>query len=148
MRTLLGILTGALAALPYAAIAHDDAEAELEVPRPIEVEIEFEDIGGGMTSVTGEAEGLTPGDPYVSLVYDADSEATGPNACEPSPTSTLTFVQMFLGLWTVDDDGDGTLGPTVIPTALSDIGTVSIRNTAINTGFGPHAVLACGEVDD
>ncbi len=36
MRTFLGILTVALAALPYAAIADDDTEAELEVPRPID----------------------------------------------------------------------------------------------------------------
>ena len=145
MRTFLGILTVALAALPYAAIAHDDAEAELEVPRPIEVEIEFEDNGDGSVHVTGEAEGLTFGDTYVSLIYDDGSEATGPDACEPSRPPSFP---MFLGTWVVDEDGDGTLGPLDHPVPLSDIGTVSIRNPDINGGFGPHAVLACGEVED
>ena len=156
MRILLGILTVALAGLPYAAIADGDAESELEVPRPIEAEIDFEDIGAGMIRVTGEAEGLTPGDTYVSLVYDVGSEAEGPDACEPTifdpldPNNILDT--MFLGFWNVDGDGNGTLGPLVNPTPLSLIGTVSIRNVAIFDdqgfgGFGPHAVLVCGEVD-
>ncbi len=154
MRMLIGILTVALAALPYAAIADGDAESDLENPRPIEVEIEFED-DGFVLSVTGEAEGLTPGDTYISLVYDVGSEAEGPDACEPTifdpadPNNILAT--MFLGVWSVDADGNGELGPLVNPTPLSLIGTVSIRNLAVfdamgNAGFGPHAVLACGEV--
>ena len=155
MQTYLGILTVVLAAMPYAAIADGDVESELEVPRPIEVEIDFEDIGAGMIRVTGEAEGLTPGDTYVSLVYDVGSEAEGPDACEPTifdpsdPNNILAT--MFLGVWFVDADGNGTLGPLVNPTPLSKIRTVSIRNEAVfdangDAGFGPHAVLACGEV--
>ena len=151
MRMHLGIITVALAALPYAAIANGDAESELEVPRPIEVEIDFEDIGAGMIRVTGEAEGLTPGDMYISLVYDIGSETEGPDACEPTifdPTDPNNILAtMFLDFWNVDGDGNGTLGPLVNLTPLSLIGAVSIRNLAINGGFGPHAVLACGEVD-
>ncbi len=157
MQTYLGILTVVLAAMPYAAIADGDVESELEVPRPIEVEIDFEDIGAGMIRVTGEAEGLTPGDTYISLVYDIGSEAQGPDACEPTifDPNDPNFIldTMELGFWNVDGDGDGTLGPLVNPTPLSLIRTVSIRNVAIfndqgQGGFGPHAVLACGEVGD
>ena len=155
MQIPLGILTVALAALPYAAIADGDAESDLKDPRPIEVEIEIEDIGGGMIQVTGEAEGLTPGDPYLSLFYDIGSEAKGPDACEPTlfpPDPNNIIDTMFIDFWVVDEDGNGTLGPVINFTPLSLIGTVSIRNEAIfddqgRGGFGPHAVLACGEVD-
>jgi hypothetical protein len=160
MRTFLGVLTVALAALPYAAIADSDAESDLKNPRPIEVEIDFED-DGVVLRVTGEAEGLTPGDTYISLIYDIGSEAEGPDACEPTifdPNDPNFILEtMVLGFWNVDGDGDGTLsaintnfGADYVP--LSKIGAVSIRNVDIfddqaRGGFGPHAVLACGEVD-
>ena len=160
MQILLRILTVALAALPYAAIADGDAESDLKNPRPIEVEIDFED-DGAVLSVTGEAEGLTPGDTYISLIYDIGSEAEGPDACEPTifdeNDPNFILFTMVLGFWNVDGDGDGTLsaintnfGADYVP--LSKIGTVSIRNVDIfnangDAGFGPHAVLACGEVD-
>ena len=125
MQILLRILTVALAALPYAAIADGDAESDLKDPRPIEVEIDFEDIGAGMIRVTGEAEGLTPGDTYVSLVYDIGSEAEGPDACEPTifdpndPNNILAT--MFLDFWNVDGDGNGTLGPVINFTPLATL---------------------------
>lgn len=149
------VLVAAIVFLPCAVYAGSEADVDLDTPRPIDAEIDFEDDGSTLR-VTGDAEGLTPGDVYISLVYDIGSVATGPEACEPTifdgsdPNNILAT--MFLGVWTVDGGGNGTLsaintngGADYVP--LSKIGTVSIRNVAINNGFGPHAVVACGAVD-
>ena len=111
--------------------------------------MEFFDDGSTLW-VVGEAEGLTPGHIYESLVYDIGSVHEGPDACEPTifdpsdPNNILAT--MFLGFWTVDPDGNGTFFETNT-TPLDKIGTVSIRDVAINGGMGPEAVVACGEVE-
>ena len=94
--------------------------------------------------VEGTATGLEPSvGRYVSLVYDIGSVPGGPTACEP----TVELDGMFVGIWAVDAEGNGTLvqlNPAVDP--LSSIDTISIRDTEINDGFGPEAVVACGQI--
>ena len=170
------LLLVALLAAPLAYVAaHDDeereGEAELEdpgnnagSPTGVTAEIEFEDDGTTIT-ITGEAEGLTPGVPYASLIYDIGSFAQGPIACEPTifdpADPNNIFATMFVGIWDVDEDGEGTLSATnIIPTfapgppvyvPLSKIGTISIRDGTVmgpfGPGTGPAAVVACGVVE-
>jgi hypothetical protein len=97
--------------------------------------------------VTGTATGLAPkvsflSFRYVTLVYDNASVPGGPNVCEPvDPT-----IDMFVGSWTTDAAGNGILVQLAQPAPLGTFDTVSIRDTDINGGFGPEAVVACGEV--
>ena len=144
MKKLVFVLgaVGALLAIPAIVMASSVTEGESELESfggsGIEAEFEFVDDGTKLT-ITGEAEGLTPGVTYVSLIYDTGSTATGPEACEPSGPALIE--KMLIGFWTVDADGDGTLSatnlkneenpPTFLPdniyVPLSQIGTVSIR---------------------
>ncbi len=180
---LLALLVAAAATTPLAALSlvsadssdgeEREAEAELEdpgnfgpPPSGVTGEIEFVDDGSTTLTITGEAEGLTPGVPYVSLIYDIFSLAVGDFACEPSfapddPSAFNIFATMFVGEWDVDEDGDGTLsainiGPTFAPgppvyVPLSKIGTISIRDGTVEGDFGPGtgpaAVVACGVVE-
>ena len=137
-----------------------EAEADLRTLNEsgIEGEIEFTDDGSTLT-IVGEAEGMdptAPPDTYVSLIYDNGSFATGPDACEPiifDPTDPdFILPTMFIGVWSVDEEGEGTLeatntngGADYVP--LDKFRTISIRDTRINMGFGPEAVAACGVVD-
>ena len=139
-------------AIPALVFANggEEAEAELE-PRNnsgIEAEIEFEDDGTTLT-VTGEAEGMTPGVAYRSLIYDI---ASSPLTCVPGvPRGHPDDIRptMLLGFWDVDEDGEGTLSATntnggVDYVPLSKIGTVSIR-----LAHGePSNLQACGAVGD
>lgn len=96
--------------------------------------------------VMGTATGLEPSlGRYTSLVYDLGSVPGGPIACEPVEERD----DMFVGIWSVDAAGNGTLIQVAPPGAiapLSVIDSVSIRDTEINGGFGPEAVVACGEI--
>jgi hypothetical protein len=97
--------------------------------------------------VTGTAKGLAPltNDRYVSLVYDTGSTPGGPNVCEP----TVPIDGMFVGIWVSDAAGNGLLIQVAPPDAIAPLGTIdtiSIRDTTINDGFGPEAVVACGEI--
>lgn len=104
---------------------------------------------------------------HVSLFYDVESTVTGPEACEPAlgfdrefdQDKVLSFAQMEIGpgnppiiLWAVSSDGSATLGPVEMTASdekyikVERIGTVSIRDLRVNDGFGPEAVVACGEV--
>jgi hypothetical protein len=108
--------------------------------------INFTSVPGGL-SVTGTATGLHGPSiaRYVSLVYDLGSVPGGPNACEP----TEPIDGMFVGIWIVDALGNGMLIQVVPPGAiapLSEIDTISIRDTTINRGRGVEAVVACGEI--
>lgn len=99
--------------------------------------------GGGLI-VTGTARGLAPSTVgrYVSLVYDTASVPGGPTVCEPvDPT-----IDMFVGIWISDAAGNGLLVQLAEPAPLGAFDTVSIRDTNINGGFGPEAVVACGQV--
>lgn len=95
-------------------------------------------------AVTGTATGLQPSvGRYVTLVYDVGSVPGGPTACEP----TKPMAGMFVGIWSVDASGHGTLIQVAHDVApLGAFDTVSIRDTTINGGFGPTAVVACGQV--
>jgi len=108
-------------------------------------EISFTETGTGLL-VTGTATGLQPSfGRYVSLVYDLGSVPGGPTVCEP----TVELDGMVVGIWAVDANGNGTLIQVVPPFAiapLEEIDSISIRDTTINQGFGPEAVVACGEI--
>ncbi len=138
----------------------DVAEAEADLDEinesGIEGEIEFTDDGTTLT-IVGEADGMDPGVEYHSLIYDNGSVATGPGACLPTifdPTDPdFLLPTMFIGVWSVDEDGEGTLAATNTTGGYVPLGkfrTMSIRDTRINGGFGPDAVAACGvvEIDD
>ncbi len=105
--------------------------------------INFTDTGSAII-VTGTATGLAPftSGRYVTLVYDRGSVPGGPNNCEP----TTPLPNMFVGFWTSDAAGNGTLHQVAQPAPLGTFDTVSIRDQTINGGFGPTAVVACGEV--
>lgn len=110
--------------------------------------IDFTSVPGGLL-VTGTATGLQGPSiaRYVSLVYDLGSVPGGPTVCEP--TTDPPIEGMFVGIWAVDALGNGSLIQVVPPGAiapLSVIDTISIRDTTINDGFGPEAVVACGEI--
>ncbi len=140
----------------------DVAEAEADLDEinesGIEGEIEFTDDGSTLT-IVGEASGMDPTAPfgtYVSLIYDNGSVATGPDACEPAifdpEDPDFLLPTMFIGVWSVDAEGEGTLAATntndgadYVP--LDKFRTISIRDTRINDGFGPEAVAACGVVE-
>ncbi|MGI9046824.1 MAG: hypothetical protein ACR2FI_08560 [Burkholderiales bacterium] len=112
----------------------------------------FDDSGDGL-SFSGVARGMDPSKTYVSLVYDEGSKPGGTKACLPSDGS-LTFEQMVLGFWTVDQNGVGVL-PEGTKTgaayaSLDQIGTTSIR---LDTGQRPNetppqrfVLQACGKV--
>lgn len=107
---------------------------------------------GGLT-VDGTAQGLTPGQTYLSLFYDNGSKPSGPDPCSPSPRDNITFAQMFIGFWQVHSDGTGSLhvvkkGASYVP--LDMVHTQSIRH-AIHIPPMSEAdapVVACGEVHD
>ena len=173
MKKLLIVLLTVAVALGTAALVNagssQEGEAELEdpgnnlsSPTGVEAEIEFEDDGSTL-KISGEAEGLTPGVPYASLIYDVGSLAEGSDACEPAifdPDDPNNIIEtMFVGFWEVDEDGEGELeatnivddvtgAPVYVP--LSKIGTISIRDLTVEgpfgPGSGPAAVVACGEV--
>lgn len=107
--------------------------------------ISFASVPGGLR-VTGTATGLQPSvGRYITLVYDVASVPGGPTACEP----TVPMPGMFVGIWAVDAAGNGLLiqlSPPAAIAPLSAIGTVSIRDTTINGGFGVEAVVACGQI--
>jgi hypothetical protein len=96
--------------------------------------------------VMGTATGLQPSfGRYETLVYDLGSVPGGPTVCEP----VEELEDMFVGIWDVDANGNGTLIQVAPPgeiAPLSVIDTISIRDTEINGGFGPEAVVACGQI--
>lgn len=123
-------------------------------------EIAFLDNGSTLV-ILGGASGLDPGTVYVSLIYDNGSVPGGPTGCEPTifdPSDPgFLLPTMFVGAWTVQATGTGTLNETDVfdevsgqrvYVPLTKFRTISIRDTSINGGFGPEAVVACGLVAD
>ena len=107
--------------------------------------INFSQTGTGATTATGTATGLVGPSfgRYVSLVYDLGSVPGGPVNCEPTGDG---IADMFVGIWSVDAGGNGTLifvGPTA---PIGTFDSTSSRDTTIKGGGGPGAVVACGEV--
>ncbi len=126
----------------------------------VKATIRFVDDGTTLT-VTGTAKGLDPGETYLSNIYDLDSVADGPDACAPAifdpRDPDFILPKMFLGFWTVDEDGVGKLfatntngGADHVP--LDKIGTVSVRLVAgppTMPGGPPETKLvACGSVSE
>ena len=109
------------------AAASVRAEGEVEViPFPgfgFEAELSIRDTGSALI-VNGEASGLDPTKTYVSLDYT--TPATGPTACEPG--GSLSFAQMFLGTWSVNSEGKGSL--------------VAVKTAAGNTNQPPASLIA------
>lgn len=133
-----------------AVAGHSEADTAHALQHPVNQSgvmgsIDFTETGAGLL-VTGTATGLEPSvGRYVSLVYDLGSVPGGPTVCEPA----VELEDMFVGIWVVDADGNGTLIQLVPPFAiapLAEIDSISIRDTTINDGFGPEAVVACGEI--
>ena len=154
-------------------LALDRARAELRPINDsgISANVSFRAEGSELR-ITGTAKGLDPsavdGD-YISLLYDILSVATGAFACEPGfPFDVfagateefpgrLTLLEMGLDvmvegpllIWVTDYDHDSDSGAkrTVDGTVnvnLDRLRTISIRDTSINGGIGPEAVVACG----
>ena len=109
------------------AAASVRAEGEVQVipfaPNVFTAELEITDTGTALI-VKGQATGLDPTKTYVSLDYT--TPATGPTACEPG--GDLSFAQMFLGTWSVNSSGEGTL--------------VAVKTAAGNTNQPPASLLA------
>ncbi len=141
---LMGLST--LAVPPLNQQATGSAQLSQISGSGIRGQILFLDSGSSTNGlvVSGFATGLDPTAAYISLRYDTGSVPGGPLACEPSSPDPLTGAQMFVGAWTVNSDGTGTLfaiksGASYTP--LSAIGSISIRRV-------PGGVLqACGQIN-
>lgn len=142
---LLGLLSGSNFALATQPFATAEATQHPVNQSGVRGHITFTETADGV-AVAGTATGLEPSTGrYETLVYDVGSVPGGPIACEP--TGGLGFTDMFVGVWSVDAAGNGTLNQ--LNRAIAPIGefdTVSIRDTTINNGIGPEAVVACGQV--
>lgn len=119
----------------------------------VKAKVTFTDDGSTLT-VDGTATGLIPGVTYGSLIYDVSSLPGGPIACLPTifdPTDPNFIIPtMFVGIWTNNGDGTGTLSATntnggadYVP--LSKIRTISIRNFDVASVENADLV-ACGVV--
>ncbi len=168
------VVVGALiVGIPFSVSADsnplDRASAELRTLNDsgISGEVTFR-ANGSELSIEGEAEGMDPGVFYISLLYDILSVATGAFACEPGfdfsdiflgatadAPGRLTLLEMGLDLmvegpllvWVIGDDDERTVNGTV-NVDLDRLRVISIRDTSINEGIGPDAVVACGLIVD
>jgi hypothetical protein len=135
----------AVALAAGATKARGDARLHQYNQSGIQGRITFFDDGSTLTA-HGTATGMNPSDFYISLLYDNRSVPGGPLACEPSASNTVTEEQMFVGVWVVDANGNGTLssektGASYVP--LSQFRTVSIRAESLDFDR-----VACGQVAD
>ena len=143
---VLGLLAAIAVAGPtQAEQALGSAEAHSIDGSGIKGDILFLDGGDPQSGlvVSGSATGLDPGQVYLTLVYDMGAVPGGSAACVPSGPF-LDGTQMFVGFWTVEEDGSGTLfvqktGDAYA--ALRQVGAVSIRQ-------GNLALQACGRVHE
>ena len=130
------------------------AKAKADNPTRVEALFSFVDDGQTLT-VNGRARGMTPGELYISLVYDIGAVGNGPDACAPTifnpqdPNHLLNT--MFLGFWEVDEFGRGVLsavntngGADYVP--LSKIGAVSVRRVLNPANVMENVLEACGAV--
>ncbi len=171
MAAVVALIVGVPSPVSADSSSLDRARAELRTLNDsgISGEVTFS-ANGSELSVMGEAEGMNPGVFYVSLLYDILSVATGAFACEPG----FDFSNPFLGatedapgrltldemgvvdfgatallVWVIGDhdNGERTVNGTV-NVDLDRLRTISIRDTSINNGIGPTAVVACGLIVD
>ncbi len=168
-KVAMAVVIALIAGIPSVVSADSDpldrASAELRTLNDsgISGKVTFR-ANGSELSVTGEAEGMDPSVFYISLLYDILSVATGAFACEPG----FDFSNPFLGatadapgrltldemgivdggatpllVWVIGDDDERTVNGTV-NVDLDRVRVISIRDTSINGGIGPAAVVACG----
>ena len=145
------IVVSALAA--SAGSLDEKGKALLFPPTRVLASINFVDDGSTL-KVTGHARGMTPGQVYVSLIYDVGSTVQGPAACGLTifdPTDPNFIIgTMLLGTWEVDRHGRGTLsaintndGANYVP--VEKIGAVSVRRIIGPPGPGaPNTLVAKG----
>jgi hypothetical protein len=159
MSKLLVLLTLGLAVIigfPGVALAQQTGFAQVQPVNGSDIEaiITFSDDGDTL-KVIGVATRLDPTQTYVTLLYNVGSLAEGPTACLPTDDS-LTFTQMVVGLWVVQESGIGTLTATKTGdsyVALGEFGTTSVRRDTQPDQPLPSApdpnrfvLQACGEV--
>ena len=144
------VLTIALImAIPAVLFANSgvDGEATAEPPTEIEAKFEFEITGPDELTITGTAEGLSPGKAYHSAVYGFGSLVEGVNACKDADP---VGGSMFAGNWSaVNPAGQATL-LRVTDADLDKIFTISVRRGLGGPAGGPgssNVVLVCGEVE-
>ncbi len=150
-KLMMLVLTIALImAVPAVLFANSgvDGEAEAQPPTEIEAKFEFEITGPDELTITGKAEGLSPGKKYHSAVYGFGSSVEGVNACKPA--ASVGGTSMFAGNWSdVNPAGKATL-LHVTDADLDKIFTISVRRGLGGPAGGPGSskvVLVCGEVE-
>ena len=122
--------------LPVENVAGTGARANLHQINGSKVKAKFVLMDtGSQVVVSGVARGLEPSQGYITLAYDSASVPAGPNACRPT-----VGAPGFVGQWTVNADGSGTLAGVLPPGSLGFIGTISVRIAST------MALQACGDV--
>ena len=126
----------------------------------VNARIEFFEDGETLT-VTGAASGLDPAESYVTLIYDNGSQPDGPTPCQPTifdPTDPgFLLPTMFVGAWSVDDNGRGTLVAINTNFGADYVPLERFRSTSVRLVTGPPPpggtipmtqLVACGrEID-
>ena len=124
--------------LPSSNLASSADEARVNLHQingsKVKAKVVFLDTGSQVV-ISGVARGLDPNQNYISLAYDTDSVPSGPNACRPTSSAPG-----FVGQWTVNPDGSGTLAGSLPAGTLGNVGSMSIRVAAT------MALQACGDV--
>ena len=126
----------------------------------VKARIQFVDDGTTLT-VTGTAAGLDPAESYVTLIYDNGSVPSGPRACQPTifnpEDPDFLLATMFIGFWTVDEEGQGTLETINTNFGLDYVPLDKFRNTSVRLVIGPPPkgsvipmteLVACGHVSE
>jgi len=148
---VLVVALALLAAVPALGAATTRTSADLhEEPggSGVTATIIFDD-DGTTVKIRGHASGMDLDTTYISLIYDKDSVDTGGTACEPTifagpPTGIID--RMFVGVWTVQPNGNGILmarnieqdGGGKVYVSPDDFATISVR--LATTGD----LVACG----
>ena len=155
------VLTGALAAdsgSPHAKPKTGKATLHQIDESGVKARMQFVD-DGTMLTVSGMAAGLDPAESYVTLIYDNGSLPGGPSACQPTifdPTDPgFLLMTMFIGFWTVDADGRGTLKAINTNGGFDYVPLDKFRNASVRLVIGPPPdggvipmteLVACGHV--
>ena len=153
MKRLAIFVALAICAFPSSSIAASQASGKAKLhPHSrsgISATIVFVDDGTTLWTL-GAARGLDPGDEYISLIYDNKSVPGGPLACEPGifdPTDPdFILPTMFLGVWTVNPDGTGTVVAEDVEVGTAYVSLDKIKTVSIRSASSGFDVVACGEV--
>ena len=126
----------------------------------VKARIQFVDDGTTLAA-TGTAAGLDPDESYVTLIYDNGSVPSGPRACQPTifdrEDPDFLLATMFIGFWTVDQEGQGTLETINTNFGLDYVPLERFRNASVRRVTGPPPegsvipmteLVACGHVSE